>query len=354
MKSPLQARIKQWLSGHDQLGSVISSWDHMCHCLRMRRKSPVGVYMVRVDIELLELGLAEWPGDQLCFLWKTKWDESSASVNDVLFYVPRGLFREFRSALSEPPTWGKRWENNTKNIHWISENESVKAHVWLEYDFNHPSNTAKEQNPRYVMTCREPAGEPANVGKFKQHELEKYQVDSTFKWQADELSPTGRFGIWVWRVKTILNGQYAKDKPLRVHDFATLWTALWPNDAIAWFKPDDKLLKSMERCEEVIRKDSITLAWKEPPAARLGRKPTRHCGDCGFVGIRRPYWTCGDCYKVVCVMCGHHSQDIALGLATSREDDRFRCETCWRIPPWKKRREAILVEASPLPKRTRR
>ena len=353
MKSPLQARIKEWLSGHDQLGSVISSWDHMCHCLRMRNKCPIGVYMVRVDIKVLQGGLAEWPVDKLCFLWKTKWDESSASVNDVFFYVPLGLFREFRSALSEPPTWGKRWGDNTQNIHWISENESVKAHVWLEYDFNHPSNTAKEQNPRYVMTCREPACEPLNVGKFKQHELEKWQVDSTYKWQADSLSPSARFGIWCKRVKRILDEQYAQDKPLRAHDFATLWTEHWPNDAIAWYKPDDKLLKSMERCEEVIRLDSTTLAWKSPPPARLGRRALRHCGDCGFAGEGRPYWTCGMCYKAVCVVCGHHSWDIAVGLATLREADRFRCETSWLIPPWK-RREAILVEASPPPKRTRR
>jgi hypothetical protein len=89
-----EARVKEWLSGPDQISSVISSIDLLYHMLQMRGKelTVVGAYVLRVDTRLLQLGTSDWPLDKLCFLWKTRWRELPRSVNDVLFYIPSALF----------------------------------------------------------------------------------------------------------------------------------------------------------------------------------------------------------------------------------------------------------------------
>ena len=110
-----EARVKVWLSGPDQISSVISSIDMLFHMLQERGKelSVVGAYVLRVDTRLLQLGTSDWPLDKLCFLWKTRWRELARSVNDVLFYIPSALFDKFRDALTRP--WA------LDNLHWLSE-----------------------------------------------------------------------------------------------------------------------------------------------------------------------------------------------------------------------------------------
>ena len=328
----LEARVSQHLRGKDQLQSVISSWDTLCHMLRLRRKVNTieGVYFVRVDVELLQSGLSYWPREKLCFLWRTKWAHYSQSVNDILFYVPRDLFESFRKALETPPT---DCDANGENLHWLSEHSNLRDHVWLEYNFNHPSNTEMEQNPRYVMTSR-PLSHRSNPGKFLQYELEQ-QVDSVHKLTAESLSPQMRLREWCTRVKIILDEQHAEDKHLFVSHFATLWTDHWPNDAIAWYKPLPKLLQSMEQCGEVVRLNGTILTWMKPPPGQISRSST--CDRCGFDDQRRPFWKCGMCGNSVCVMCGYNSCDR----------EQFQCERCWQMPPWRKRGRS----SSPLPKR---
>ena len=316
------------------MGSFLSSWDQLCHWLKVQQKLDAveGVYVLRADVQLLQMGLSEWPKNQMCFLWKTTWMNFTHSVNDILFYVNQGVFSEFRQAMREPyhasfQISEARVPEQVANLHWISEHPSLWNHTWLEYDFNHASNTSVEQNPRYVMTSRKP-GAPFEVGKFRQTELEK-QVASVHKSQAEALTPRKRLVEWCNRVKTILDEQCKKGERLFANQFCTLWTQLWPNDAIAWYKPDQqihshKILQALEHCADVIRCSPTELKWKAPPFDKASTKA--YCENCGFDRDWRPLWTCDRCSLSVCVMCGRNSWDMK---------DRFQCEKCWHITPWK-------------------
>ena len=115
----------------------MSSIDQLYHWLEARGKvkSIAGIYMLRLDIRLLQAGMEKWPRDKLCFLWRAQWAEMKESVNDALFYVPQALMRTFRDALAQPTT--------TRNLHWLNMNEPFHEHVWLEFDINHPANSDK-------------------------------------------------------------------------------------------------------------------------------------------------------------------------------------------------------------------
>ena len=100
----LEGRIFPDLRGLNQMGSFLSSWDQLCHWLKVQQKLDAveGVYVLRADVQLLQMGLSEWPKNQMCFLWKTTWMNFTHSVNDILFYVNQGVFSEFRQAMREP------------------------------------------------------------------------------------------------------------------------------------------------------------------------------------------------------------------------------------------------------------
>jgi hypothetical protein len=110
-----EARVKMWLSGPNQISSVISSIDMLFHMLQTRGKehSVLGAYVLRVDTRLLQQGTSDWPLDKLCFPWKTRWMELPRSVNDVLFYIPSALFDKFRDALTRPGA--------LDNLHWLGD-----------------------------------------------------------------------------------------------------------------------------------------------------------------------------------------------------------------------------------------
>ena len=341
----LEARVGNQLKGLDQLSSVISSWDILEHFLTVRNKFDMveGVYMLRVDVKMLQMGLFDWPLDKLCFLWKTRWDISNTSVNDVLFYVPKDLFGAFSGALRDPPLGSF---HPTESLHWLSDHITLEPHVWLEYDMHHPSNTKKEQNRRYEMTSRELGR--LNAGKWTQADLEKDAGDSPAAWHAHSRTKHQRQTEWCRRVKTVLDEQLRQGEILTTTEFATLWSERWPTDAILWYKPETGLLKSMEQCRDVVRMGTKTVEWRQSLVLDHW-----HCCICGFDGEShwRPFWTCAYCECLVCVMCGHHSPTCA---------NRFLCETCWDIPPWrtpeepgKREHEACESEAHGTRKRAR-
>ena len=91
----------------------------------------IGVYFFRIDVELKTKGMDLWPKDRICFLWKTAALGSQTTVNDI----------GFRDTLA------RCWDR--QNLHWVSDVPEVTSVLWLEYDFNHPSDTQKSSNPRY-------------------------------------------------------------------------------------------------------------------------------------------------------------------------------------------------------------
>ena len=262
----------------------------------------------------------EWPKDRLCFLWKTVWNASQKSVNDTWFYVPQQKFDDFRMALTRPDV--------DSNLHWISEDPDLQEAVWLQYNFNHPTNNMKEPNEVYELTSRSVGDwrSDTNHGKFHQARLEQ-QVDSASKSYAESLTPSKRLDVWCSRVKELLDEQ--TDSLLHMPDFASLWSERWPHDAIVWYIPiSGKLLKSVELCKEVTREGKDAVKWKFNRIYPLHSARTI-CANCYYRGDRRMFWECGSCKDVVCVMCGHASMKYDC-------EERFLCERCWAIPPWRR------------------
>ncbi len=59
--------------------------------------------------------------------------------------------------------------------------------------------------------------------------------------------------VWCERVKWILRTQAANGDPLYVQDVATLWSSLYPDEAISCYQPvPSRLQKSMSKCPELM------------------------------------------------------------------------------------------------------
>lgn len=259
-------RISEFLRGLNQLNSVVSSWDFFSYWAEQSPQSEttVGVYAVRADIRLLREGPHAWPTERLGFFWRTKWHcpgGKGVTVNDTLFYVPKGLFRTFRQALHGSDMIG--WVD--QNLHWLSEHPALSGSVWVQHEMNHPSNTAMEQNPYYVMTGR--CVGSWNAGKWRQYELTKPDYDSLRRREVLSFGAQTREDMWADRVRSILrkHGRFA------ITDFASLWSAEFPDDAIAWFMPfADKLKKSLQVNYVEVGADGQSIQWQSVPPWRGG------------------------------------------------------------------------------------
>jgi hypothetical protein len=259
-------RISEFLRGLNQLNSMVSSWDFFSYWAEQSPQSEtmVGVYVVRADIRLLREGPHAWPTERLGFFWRTKWHcpgGKGVTVNDTLFYVPKGLFRTFRQALHGSDMI--RWVDS--NLHWLSEHPALSGSVWVQHEMNHPSNTAMEQNPYYVMTGR--CLGSWNAGKWRQRELTKPGYDSLRRREVLYLGAQTREDMWGDRVRSILrkHGRFA------ITDFASLWSAEFPDDAIAWFMPfADKLKKSLQVNYVEVGADGQSIQWQSVPPWRRG------------------------------------------------------------------------------------
>ena len=226
------SRVTEFLRAIDQVNSVINSWDFFSFWVDRAKvlHTIVGVYVVRADVRLLREGPHTWPTEQLAFFWKTKWleDPMHVTVNDILFFVPVRMFRTFRLALAQATT--------LENLHWLAEHPALKDHIWLHANMNHPSNTAKEQNPYYVITGRKQGlWQP---GKWHQYELTMTGYDSLRKREVQSWSFEELMEIWRLRIIDLL---HLSGGSMAISDFANLWSKEYPEDAIAWFKPHQSL-----------------------------------------------------------------------------------------------------------------
>ena len=138
-----QFRFQRWLRGTDQVNSFMSAFDTFSQWQEERAflSGCIGVYFFRIDVELKTKGMDLWPKDRICFLWRTAAMGSETTANDVLFYVPCDSLIVFRATVAQC--------RDGQNLHWVSDVPEVTSVLWLEYDFNHPSNTQKSSNPRY-------------------------------------------------------------------------------------------------------------------------------------------------------------------------------------------------------------
>ena len=181
-----QVRFQPWFHGTDQVNSFMSAIDMFSQWYEERAflSGCIGVYFFRIDVELKTKGMDLWPKDRVCFLWRTAAMGSETTVNDVLFYVPCGSLIAFRATVAEC--------RDRHNLHWVSDVPAVSSVMWLEYDFNHPSDTQKSSNPRYKMSDRLEATGADHYGKFHEHKLrqrEEYQsLHAAFLSRHDEVN----------------------------------------------------------------------------------------------------------------------------------------------------------------------
>lgn len=231
----IDVRPQKHLFGMDQVGSLMSSWDWLWHCCNQRAflATVKGVFFVRADVELLAPGFHNWPHDHLCFLWWT-WvrQRKEQGVNDVVFYVPSDLFELFRTALSQARTRGAT-SMHWQDLHWLGSEPAWKEYVWIEYKFNHPSNTEKNANPRYRITGR-PTNSSLESGKFDEYDLRAKPDYWDLKDQWVQYNDHKKQELWNESVTKLLsesNGQ------IDIHDFKSLWYKAFDDVDLDWIMP---------------------------------------------------------------------------------------------------------------------
>ena len=166
-------------------------------------------------------------------------------MNDVLFYIPQFLFNEVRTALASPHAFV-----SLDNLHWLGEVEGLKEHVWLQYNIFHPANTARSTKPLYLLRGRETGY--VSTGKFIQYNLEQ-QGETEAKIAVGEMSDSERQQVWSDRVRTIAQLEAAEGRDLEVHIFVNQWSELYPDEAVKWYQPVRRILKSLEMVEDIQR-----------------------------------------------------------------------------------------------------
>ena len=335
-KTLRDARVSQFRRGRDQVNSMMSSWDFCMQSLDVRgkRNTVTGVFVIRADIEYLgpsnpgpqtPHGFQSWPLDKLCFLWQVHydcvWSSGRPGCNDTVFFVPLALFGKFRDALADK-------NGDAESLHWCSQHPVLADHCWYEYNFCMVSNTEKWANPVYKMTSRSEGDLVANIGKFEQYWLEEVEFSEAREHVAS-LRSVKRQEIWCRRVKELLDDFITKHRGhgMPINLFVTQWSRRYPRDAVAWYMPEEKLLRSIEVCGEVerYRRDPNLVVWRAvPPALAPGRSVCRKCKT-SSTRSWRTFYLCTRCPRVVCVMCGQYQQVD------------FMCDGCCSLPPWKRR-----------------
>ena len=104
------------------------------------------------------------------------------------------------------------------------------------------------------MTIKQ-IGDPLNPGKFHQSKVRQHTDALEYK-KATGYTDKRRFITWIYRVLTMLQTHKSEGYiGLDVKGFETLWSKLWPNDAIEWYMPWRKqLLQSIEGIPGLRRK----------------------------------------------------------------------------------------------------
>ena len=165
------------------------------------------------------------------------------------------------------------------------------------------------------------------MGKFHQYWLEEVKV-SEARDKAASLLPDKKKAIWCRRVKELLDDFIEKYRGngMPINLFVSLWSRRYPGDAVAWYMPEEMLLRSIEVCGEVERgrHDRNLVVWRAVPPALAPRRS--YCVKCGASSRRswRTFYQCTRCPRVVCVMCGQY------------QPVDFMCDACCLLPPWKR------------------
>ena len=186
------------------------------------------------------------------------------------------------------------------------------------------------------MTSRKEGDLDGNYGKFHQYWLEEVEV-SEAKTEAALLSPALKHAIWCRRVKELLDDYIQKTwaQGMEISMFLTLWSRRYPHDAVAWYQPAEKMMRSMEVCGEVTRdtQESNLVVWRPVPSALASACLV--CGKCktSHALTGRPMYKCTRCRMSVCVMCGSYLSAV------------FECNDC--RPPWRRTLRGDMLRLPP-------
>ena len=354
-----EVRAQTELSGLNQLGSLMSSWDHLDHWMKGREYlgEVVGVFWVRADIRLLSSGCHLWPMDKLCFLWKTFVSRklciyasehnpagSEDTINDTLFFVPHHLFGTFRKQMKEG------WHHD--HLHWLSEMADLKEHTWVEFDCHHPSNTQKCWNPRYTMTSRQAAVDICkHQGKFMELSLRRRPDYTALEANSWKQMPHAADRAEAWQSRVLQLMRNAKDAwyskqemppsssrampcevsihqvSISIHEIRTHWYSLFPTEDICWWmpRPLNGLKANLQTVPFLeVRETSTDLVctWTHFRGPGL-RRDVKSCWLCSCDARRRPLWRCDECRRAACALCIR--PDV---LMHNNKRQRVHCETC--------------------------
>ena len=109
----------------------------------------------------------------------------------MLFYIPRFKSDDLRGALGQAESFARR---DLKDLHGFGDVPFLREHVWLQYEFFHPSNTKLLTNPTYRTRGRALGSD--STGKFTQYRLEK-------KEEPDDMTEEDKRQTWNDRVRYI-------------------------------------------------------------------------------------------------------------------------------------------------------
>ena len=132
--------------------------------MRNRRIVPAGVFLLRTDTTLKQRGCEDWDFQKICFLWYS-WEKRY--INDSFIFIPDFLFEPFRAALYKPL--------EPQCMHWLNQVAVLRDHMFVEFDVNHPTNSATNGNTRYKIEGREEG--PVSEGKWRELVLQKKQQE---------------------------------------------------------------------------------------------------------------------------------------------------------------------------------
>ena len=253
---------------------------------------------------------------------------SQTTVNDVLFYVPYGSLIVFRATVAQC--------RDRQNLHWVSDVPEVTSVLWLEYDFNHPSNTQKSSNPRYKMTDRPEATDADHYGKFHEHKLRQRE-----EYQSLHAAFLNRHGarqmeFWSRSVRQLLQEVCGLEtRGIGIHFFKSQWYRFFPNIDLGWCQSRHGLtgsLRDIHACKVVETPDGALLTYLHPRRQLLSSRST--CDLCGYTPLIAPLWRCQFCTACTCPSC----LDIKCDL------ENPQCKYCagggWDAP-WRKHKRGV-------------
>ena len=364
----VDCRVQTEMLGFNQVSSVMSSWDAIQHQLTLRKQGDEikGIFYVRADCTLKKKGLETWPTtDRMCFLWKTWSQKFGEGINDIMWYVPQHLGKDFRKTLSEA--------TEQVSLHWLVQVDRLQDHVWTMFDFYHPSNTIKSGNPYYDISAR--IGAYPDEGKFI-HYLLAQDPNAPGKIAADAMTATERQAEWNRKVKLTMEAWYteaehesilAKDlwqgpRGMKMFLWKTYWNRAFPEDMVDWYKPYKGILKSL-RASPYVDADSENIWWRSSHGTFCSQQEP--CQVCERTWTKLPQQSCAACTRLCCIMCIDTCVDVALckecfQYEAIEKEEMEEVETPWRHsgpkqevkeeevkPPWRHSGQEVKEEVEP-------